>query len=258
MHKMTIKNSPIDGMVYFLKALSLAGKPGIRRFIIIPLLVNVLVFTFALWLGIHYFAAFMDDMLDFSGLWSWVQTLLSFIKPLLWLIFFAAYLMIVFYSFAIVANLIAAPFNSLLAEAVERYLDGNSFTEQTTVLQLLKDTLPLIWAEIRKLIYFIVRALPLLLLFVIPFTAPIAPLIWFVFSAWMMSLQYMDYPMGNHSLDFGRQKKIQQQNRMFSLGFGSTVLLATMIPLVNFMVMPLAVISATQIWVERYKNRISA
>ena len=108
--------------------------------------------------------------------------------------------------------------------------------------------------EIRKLIYFIIRAIPLLILFIIPITAPFAPILWFLFSAWMMSLQYMDYPMGNHKIDFNTQKKLQKQHRLFSMGYGSGVLLATMIPLLNFLIIPLAVISATQIWVDRYKK----
>jgi len=120
--------------------------------------------------------------------------------------------------------------------------------------QLLKDIVPLLIMEIRKLIYFIIRAIPLLILFVIPFTAPVAPILWFLFSAWMMSLQYMGYPMGNHKIDFSSQQKLQKQKRIFSMGYGGGVLTATMIPVLNFLIIPLAVISATQIWVEKYKE----
>ncbi|MFK5893700.1 MAG: sulfate transporter CysZ [Pseudomonadota bacterium] len=247
-------NNPISGFNYLLKAITLAGKPGIKRFVFIPLLINILVFVIALWVGIHYFSLFMDDMLDFSGLWSWVENLLNLIKPLLWMIFFSAYLILIFFGFSILANLIAAPFNSLLADATEKYLTGQTISENTDMMQLLKDVFPLIMMEIRKMIYFIIRAIPLLILFVIPFTAPIAPILWFLFGAWMMSLQYMDYPMGNHNIDFNEQKKRQKQKRFFSMGYGGGILIATMIPILNFLIIPLAVISATQIWVEKYKT----
>jgi len=200
-------NNPITGFSYLLKAITLASKPGIKRFVFIPLLINVLVFIVALAVGVHYFNVFMNDMLDFSGLWVWVQDLLSFIKPLLWIVFFSAYLMLVFFGFSILANIIAAPFNSLLAEATEKYLTGTALNENTDMMQLLKDVIPLIIMEIKKIIYFVIRAIPLLILFIIPFTAPIAPILWFLFSAWMMSLQYMDYPMGNHKVDFNEQQK---------------------------------------------------
>ncbi|MEZ5582290.1 MAG: hypothetical protein R3F37_05475 [Candidatus Competibacteraceae bacterium] len=44
--------------------------------------------------------------------------------------------------------------------------------------------------------------MPLLVLFVIPGVNVIAPLLWLVFGAWMLALQYADYPMGNHGLRF--------------------------------------------------------
>ncbi|MFK5984480.1 MAG: sulfate transporter CysZ [Pseudomonadota bacterium] len=251
-----LSNTPLRGFNYLLKSVSIATKPGIKRFVFIPLLINVFIFIFALWLGIHYFSVFMGDMLDFSGLWEWVQSLLSFIKPLLWLIFFAAYLMLVFFGFSILANLIAAPFNSLLAEATEQYLTGGKISEKTDIKQLLKELLPLLIMELKKMVYFITRAIPLLVLFVIPLTAPFAPILWFLFSAWMMSLQYMDYPMGNHQIDFKKQRSLQKSKRLFSMGYGAGVLVATMIPLLNFLIIPLAVISATQIWVENFKDSI--
>lgn len=247
-------NNPATAAGYLFKAISLASKPGIKPFVFVPLMINIVVFVLALWAGIHYFGIFMDDMLDFSGLWNWVAAILEFIKPVLWVVFFAAYLILVFYGFSILANIIAAPFNSLLAEATEKHLCGSSLSDEGGIMSMLKDIPGTIWMEIKKLIYFLVWAIPLLLLFIIPITAPFAPLLWFLFSAWMMSLQYMDYPMGNHRLDFAAQRQKQQKNRMFSMGFGGIVLGATMLPIINFVIIPLAVIAATQIWVEQHKD----
>ena len=101
MTKTIFSNNPVAGFNYLLKAITLAGKPGIKRFVLIPLLINIFVFIIALSLGIHYFSVFMDDMLDFSGLWQWLQSILDFIRPLLWIVFFSAYLIVIFYSFSI-------------------------------------------------------------------------------------------------------------------------------------------------------------
>jgi len=248
-------NNPVLGLGYLLSSLHLLLRPGIKRFVLIPLLINILIFMAALAAGWHYFGSFMDSMLDFSGLWEWVQSLLNMIRPLLWILFFSAYLIFVFYTFSILANIIAAPFNSLLAEATEAYLRGTPVEESTSMLQLLKDIIPMIWQELVKLWYFVIRALPLLILFLIPLTTAIAPVLWFLFSAWMMSLQYMDYPMGNHQLKFKQQRELQTRQRWFSLGFGSAVLIGTMIPVINFMIMPAAVVGATRIWVEKFEAK---
>ena len=254
-HSTKIENNPIKGLSYLLSGLSLMTKPGIKAFVVIPLLINISVFIIALLSGFFYFSEFMDKVLDFSGLWDWVASVLNLIKPLLWLVFFVSYLIIVFYSFSLLANIIAAPFNSLLAEATEAYLTGQKPNNNSSMTQVLKQIIPLVWQEIRKLIYFLVRAIPLLILFLIPFTMPLAPFLWFLFSAWMMSLQYMDYPMGNHEISFKQQIKLQKTQRWFSFGYGTGVLVATMIPIINFLIIPVAVISATKIWVDRLSTK---
>jgi len=253
----TPSNNPLKGASYLLGSLPLMMQPGIKHFVFIPLFINIAFFSVALYLGISYFDSFMAKWLDFSHLWEWLATILNYIKPLLWLVFLSVYLIIVFYSFSVFANIIAAPFNSLLAEATEAYLLGKKNESSSSISQILKDILPIIWSEINKLMYFLLRALPILVLFIIPLTTAIAPFLWFAFNAWMMSLQYMDYPMGNHRLSFKQQKQLQQKQRFFSLGFGSSVLVATMIPVVNFLIIPVAVIASTKIWLEHYKGKVA-
>jgi CysZ protein len=57
--------------------------------------------------------------------------------------------------------------------------------------------------------------------------------------------------MGNHDLSFANQKKKLGTRRGLVLGFGGSVMVLTTIPLINFVVMPLAVAGATIIWVEQ-------
>jgi len=74
--------------------------------------------------------------------------------------------------------------------------------------------------------------------------------LWFVFSAWMMAMQYIDYPMDNHRTTFDDMRKYLKTHRGISFGFGCAVMIAAMIPGVNFFVMPAAVAGATLMWVE--------
>jgi CysZ protein len=102
------------------------------------------------------------------------------------------------------------------------------------------------------LAYFILWTIPLLVLFFIPGINAIAPLLWAAFSAWMLALQYVDYPMGNHNILFREQRRILARRRWLALGFGGAVLVITMVPIVNFLAMPAAVIGATLMWVEQF------
>ncbi len=243
-------NNPVTGVSYLFKALPLLTQPGIKSYVIIPLLINIFFFSLGIYFGFTYFTEYMENFLDTSKMWSWVAAIVDVIKPILYFIFGLALLVLIFYTFSIMANIIAAPFNSLLAEATERHLSGRSVDDSGGFKQIMKDLIPTILMEIKKLVYMILWSIPfLLMLFFIPI---IGPIIWFLFTAWMMSLQYMDYPMGNHKLDFGQQRSLQAKQRWFSMGFGGITMGASMIPFVNFIVMPTAVIAATIIWVEQY------
>ena len=245
-------NNPITGISYLFKALPLLTQKGIKSYVIIPLIINILFFSAGIYFGFAYFAEYMDKMLDTSGLWSWVAAIIDLIKPLLYILFGMTLLVLIFYTFSIAANIVAAPFNSLLAEATEKYLTGQAMDDSDGFKQIMKDLIPTIIMELRKLIYMILWSIPfLIILFVIPV---IGPIIWFLFTAWMMSLQYMDYPMGNHKLKFGEQRALQAKQRLFSLGFGGVTMGASMIPFVNFIAMPTAVIAATMIWVDQYSD----
>ncbi|MCU7834812.1 MAG: sulfate transporter CysZ [gamma proteobacterium symbiont of Taylorina sp.] len=247
---MTQSNNPVTGISYLFKALPLLTKPGIKPYVLIPLLINILFFSIGIYFGFAYFSEYMENFLDTSKMWSWVAAIVELIKPLLYIIFGMALLVLIFYTFSIMANIIAAPFNSLLSEATEKYLTGKSMDDSAGWKKIMKELIPTILMELGKLIYMLLWSIPfLILLFTIPILGPI---LWFLFTSWMMSLEYMDYPMGNHKLKFSEQRSLQKKNRLFSLGFGGVTMGTSMIPLINFIVMPTAVIAATIIWVEQY------
>ena len=77
-----------------------------------------------------------------------------------------------------------------------------------------------------------------------------APFIWFLFTAWMLTIEYGDYPMGNHDIDFKQQREKLRSNRQLAFGFGSGVMVLTMIPVINFLAMPVAVAGATRMFIE--------
>ena len=174
----------------------------------------------------------------------------SAFRFILWPLFALSALLIGFFTFSMVANLIASPFNNLLAQRVEEHLTGNKLSAQETELNFADS----IRNEIRKITYFIIRALPILVLFIIPVINVAAPFIWFFFSAWMLTIQYADFTMANHNLAFDEQKRRLGKRRLASLGFGSVVSLMTMIPIVNFFAMPCAVAGGCKMWVEDLQN----
>jgi len=238
----------LKGAGYLFKGFRLMNQQGVRRFAYLPMAINIVIFSVAIWLGYSQFDAWLDSLLP-TWLPDWLMTAVMWIiMP----IFTALVSIIVFFSFSIIANFLASPFNGPLAEAVERSLTGQT----PTVLpwqQIIKDTPSVLWNELKKIKYFLLWIIPLFIFSWIPVVNIAAPILWFLFSGWMLTLEYHDYPMGNHQLKFPEQRDKLKTQRALTLGFGLTTLAVTMIPIVNFIVIPAAVAGATALYLEQLK-----
>lgn len=238
-------SNPLTGATYLAKGLRLINKPGIRPFVIIPLLINSLLFAALIWFLSNEFSGLVD---------SWLRTLpgwLSWLSGLLWFLFAIAALVVLFFGFTLLANLIGAPFNSYLSAAVEKQLSGHAPADTDSVMQVLRKSL---LDELKKIRYFALWAIPLLILSFIPFLNLFTPALWLLFGAWMMSLEYADYPLGNQGLGFPEIRHRLKEKTLLSLGFGAAVMLTSMIPVFNFLVMPAAVAGATVMRIEQFSD----
>lgn len=234
--------NPLRGASYLLQGLALLTQPGLKRYVLVPLLINVAVFSAAIWYGVDRFGAaiaWLEQQLP-----SWLQWL----DWLLWPLFVIALLVILFYSFTLVANFLAAPFNGLLAERAEALLTGQPPEDAMTLGQMAKDLPGILWEETKKLAYALLWTIPFLILAVV--IPVIGPLIWFLFTAWMLAVQYSDFPMGNHGLRFRDQRACLRERSLVALGFGGAAAGLTVIPVLNFVAMPAAVAGATIMWVR--------
>lgn len=238
---MTGTNSLGQGFGYALSGFRLIWRPELRPYALVPILVNLLIFGLLIWLGVLGFEGLMDRFLPQA---SW----LHWLRWLLWPLFALSILLLVFFGFTALANLLAAPFNAQLAERVEWLLTGQKHQDPRP---LLKTILPSILSELRKLAWMLPRALALLICFLIPGLNLIAPLLWFLFGAWCLAIEYSDYPLGNRGLGFGQQHPQLKARRLSAFGFGSGVTLLMAIPFINLAAMPAAVAGATRMWCEQ-------
>jgi CysZ protein len=83
----------------------------------------------------------------------------------------------------------------------------------------------------------------------------VAPFLWFIFTAWMLAIQYADYPFDNHKIKFDDMRNNLKQKQGKSYSFGALVSVFTTIPILNLIVMPVAVCGATAMWVAEFKDQ---
>lgn len=237
-----------SGFNYFMEGFQLIRRPGLRTFVFIPLMINLLLFAGA------FYVAFGQLEQLFAYISGQLPEYLSWLNFLLWPLAVLTMLVVMAFIFSSVMNWLAAPFNGLLAEKVEQLLTGKPLYTGSTQ-DLIKDLPRILGREWLKLKYYLPRAILFLLLFWVPLVGQtIAPVLWFLFSSWMMAIQYCDYPFDNHKVPFNDMRFALRQTKGTSMSFGAAVTLFSMIPVVNFIVMPVAICGATAMWVDRYRE----
>jgi len=242
-------NNNRGGARYFFQGFELIRTKGLKRFVLIPLFINLLLFCAAFYFLLDYIQSSVDYIINFIPDWlNWLKEALLF---LLWPLAIITVLLIFALIFGTLANWIAAPFNGLLSEKVERYLTNERMGDEG-ILDIIKDTPRTIGREVSKLGYFIPRAIGFLLLF---FILPVVgQVLWFLFTAWMMAIQYVDYPFDNHKGSFKITRDTLRQDRSRAFGFGIMVNIFSFIPVVNFIVMPVAICGATALYVDHFRH----
>ena len=229
------------GFGYAFAGLGMLRKPGLKRFVLLPLLVNIVVFSAA-----GYWA--------FNGLGrltDWIEARLpnwlDWLTWLIWPLAILAFLVAIWLLFTIVANLIASPFNGILSERVAAHL-GHGQTGPE--IPLWREVVNAPVHEVRKLAWFALLAIPVVLLSLVPGVNAIASVLWLIYGAWILAAEYMDYPLGNRGMAFRDQRSLVGRRRGLALGFGAGVLLMTSVPVLNFAAMPAAVTGATILWLR--------
>ena len=238
-----------DGIQYFLSGFKILTTKGLKRFVLVPLLINFLLFSVAIVYLLNELGLHVDSIV--ALLPNWLTWLEFFIYPI------ALTLMLFVFSlvFTSAANWLAAPFNGVLAERVEQLLSGQHPPQDniTAIIKAIPHTLVREW---KKLWYFVPRFIGF---FLIGFILPgIGQVIWFLFIAWVLAIQYCDYAFDNNKRNFDTMRYVLRHNKSACFGFGACVSIFTMVPFVNLLVMPVAICGATAMWVDELKQQTLA
>jgi CysZ protein len=238
----------LKGIGYFFRGMAMLIQPGLGRFVLIPLLANIAIFVliagslYQLMSGLY-----VDVTADFTGTLSFLTWILT---PLLWLVgtLLSGYISIFIVLF------LTSPFHGLLAEKVEEQVTGESIPSESSVVQLALSVPRGFLRELQKLFNYLPMVAVVFIVSLIPGLNIIAPFLWLVLGAWMMSLQFVDYPMDNHRLPFSDVRDACRSRRGTSISFGMIVAFASGIPILNLALIPAAVAGATLLWCEELRH----
>jgi len=223
-------NNPVLAAGFLFKGLKLLTSPELRKFIIIPMLINVVLYSVALTLGYFY----ISDLID-----QFIPRWLHWLSWILWPLFFISFFIAGFFTFTVLANVLAAPFYGKLSAKTLAMVSGKALAAAEQPL------VKVLFAESKRMVYLATRALPLLILSIIPGINVVAPFLWALFGAWGMALEYLAYPLENQGVLFSEQNELVKSVRLGALSFGGVAVLGLTVPVLNIVVAPAAVIGAT-------------
>lgn len=216
----------------------------LRRFVIIPVLINLVLFVAGFFVLQHYFSELMAWLIP-----GW----LDWLRWLLWPLFGLSFVLITYFFFVMFANLIAAPFYGLLAEKATIVLNGGKL-ESGSAMPLMKTVMPAILSELGRMTYFITRAVPLLILFLIPGLNIVAPFLWFLFGAWFFALDYGSYSLEPQGILFKEQREVMKGKKLGALGMGSLISFFLAVPVLNLLIPPAAVVGSVAYFIDASKR----
>ncbi len=243
-----MKGNMFRGFGYLIQGFHIICQPGLRMFLLVPLSVNIALFALLIIWAQSLFSGWMNAML------SWLPEWLAFLEWFFWGIYLIVILMTIFYGFVAAANLLGAPFYGYLAEMTEKRLTGENPNAEFSWRELVAMIPRTVKRELQKLLYYLPRVLALFLLSLIPVINALAAVLWILFSAWMMAIQYIDYPADNHKLSFPDMRRYLADHRLSALGFGLLAFGVTMLPILNLLALPASVCGAVAFWVHEQRG----
>jgi len=224
----------------------LFSHPRLLKYVLVPFSINTVVFSLAVYFGLDFFNDVVVRYLPEGDQWYWLL-----LYYLLWTIAVLVTAVLVFFTFTIFGNLIAAPFNDLLSERTEETVFGHRNDEPFSWRLFWGDILRTVGEESKKMAAFV---LGMVLLFLLNFLPGFGPILYaflsFFFTLFFLAVEYTGFVFGRKRLTFKDQRQFVFGHFWLMAGFSLGVLALLTIPLVQFFCIPMAVVAATRLWCD--------
>jgi len=224
--------------------------PGLLKYVLIPFTINTVVFSLAVFFGLDFFNDVVVGYLPAGDQWYWLL-----LYYLLWTIAVLVTAVLVFFSFTVIGNLIAAPFNDLLSERTEESILERRNEEPFSWRLFWGDILRTVGDETKKMAVFI---LGMAFLFLLNFLPGFGPLLYaflsVFFTLFFLAVEYTGFVFGRKHLTFKDQRRFIFGNFGSMAGFSLGVLALLTIPLLQFFCIPMAVVAATRLCCEHRQS----
>ncbi len=242
---------PFKGLTFLFK------NGGLKRYAVLPLIANVILYILALALLFWLIGRWQIGTVewDFWGpVGGWLAAVVNWLKGGLKIIAGLVAVMVAFFTFTAVGMVLASPLNDLLSEKVENVYCGSEKKLDVPIRFTVQAALLSAWDSVKNLVkqlFFSILCLPFLLVPIIGFL----PL--FLVGSYFAGFGYVDTAMARNFLR-ARHKKVLSRNRFWKiLGLGVTMQILFFIPLLGLLLLPVGVTAGTLVYCgEDWQTRL--
>lgn len=226
------------------------------KYLLVPLVVNVLLFAGLLALAFHYaddLHAFLMQPLQgllnngWDGVWgTLLAPVIWVLEFLLMLILWVATLILVGVVMMLLSSIINAPFYEMISERI--LIMQGVWTERDFIWRkFVAEVLRSLKFETGKTAMFVGVTLVLTLLGWIPVVGPVFVVLQMLFMSWLFAWGISAFPLLLKGTGFRHMVRLGLGNKMVLIGFGSVSLL----PLVGILIMPFQVAGGTLLCLDK-------
>ena len=222
-----------EGVILFFNGLYTLLSEARLRAVLWRMIGLLAVLMIALVIGVFYLADYVAGMWIPQGdewYWEYVTWLAWALAGLLSIISGVA-------SFTVLATAAVAPWLDTLATRTEQ-LQGKASEENSA--SWVSQSMTALANSVRPLLGLMVYGIAALLFFWFP---PLATLIWLYGSILFLNYELFDTQASRKGMKFRSRKAHMVEHKWFWLGFGGSAMAIMMIPVVNLLVVPAAVVA---------------
>jgi CysZ protein len=230
-----------DGLkAIFIAFRVLCRRPRILRWLVPPFLITILLDGLAFYFSYGWLRAGIGSLVSGDGSMGWLRAALDVIGGV-------AVLFILGWSFAWLFLTLTSPFQDFISAEVEQELTGDVGPEPPGLSGFFRSIA-------QSLIQAIVFSLLTGAFLVIGLVPLVGPLLFFVWTAFALGYSFVAIPSGRMAHRFSMRVSFARRHRGAVFGLGMAVAGATLMPLVNVLLMPLFVVAGTVLYVEAEKS----
>lgn len=205
----------------------------------IPAIINVFMFviiTAALMWNADWFMFF-----DEPSKGSWTYFLLIGLWWIYKILLYPLLLVVSYFLTLMLAGIVASPFNEVLSERAEHRMMGETVSSE-------EGWRAMVVGGLRGILQAAATGIPRVILVGLLSLIPgIGPILGAIVASYFIALEYTDYAFERRRYGFRQKLSTVWKHRKMAMGFGLGMDLLLIIPFVNFLAIPIAVVGGTAV-----------